>query len=111
MKNYVQRGDTVTFTAPTGGAASGIPVVIGSLCLIPICDVEEGEEGDGDVMGVFELPKASTDAPTQFQKAYWDATNGVVTTTDSGNTLIGVFMDALEAGTETAAVRLNGVSV
>jgi predicted RecA/RadA family phage recombinase len=60
---------------------------------------------------VFSLPKKSTDTPTQFAKAYWDATNGEVTTTATDNTLIGVFMHAHETGTTEADIRLNGVSI
>lgn len=111
MKNFVQSGDTVTFIAPTGGVTSGVPVVVGSLVLIPAFSAAATYECEGVTTGVFELTKLSTDTPAQFAKAYWDATNKRVTTTATGNTLIGVFMDALESGTTLANVRLNGIAV
>ncbi|SEG12409.1 DUF2190 family protein [Marinobacterium lutimaris] len=111
MKNFVQKGETVDFIAPTGGAAAGIPLVVGSLVVIPVLSVPEGYECVGTVEGVFNLPKLSTDTPGQFGKAYWDATNGYVTTTATDNTEIGVFMEALASGTTEADVRLNGVAV
>ncbi|WP_010322157.1 DUF2190 family protein [Marinobacterium stanieri] len=111
MKNFVQLGDTVTFTAPTGGAASGIPLVVGSLVVVPVLSAAEGYEAEGVTTGVFNVPKLSTDTPAQFAPAYWDATNGYVTTTSTDNTKIGVFMHALETGTAEADVRLDGVSV
>jgi predicted RecA/RadA family phage recombinase len=111
MKNFVQMGDTVTFTAPAGGAASGIPLVVGSLVVVPVLSAAEGYECEGVTTGVFEFDKLSTDTPAQFDKAYWDAINGRVTTTATGNTLIGVFMHALATGTDKAEVRLNGVAV
>ena len=111
MKNFVQSGDVVTFTAPTGGAASGIPLVVGSLVVIPAFSAAEGYECEGVTTGVFSLPKKSTDTPAQFDKAYWDTTNGEVTTTATDNTLIGAFMHAHEAGTTEADIRLNGVSI
>jgi len=111
MKNFVQRGDTVTFIAPTGGAASGIPLVVNKLVVIPVFSAAEGYECEGTTTGVYALPKASTTTPAQFDTAYWDATNGEVTTEANGNTKIGVFMHALDAGTAEADVRLDGVSL
>ena len=111
MKNFVQKGDVVTFTAPTGGAAAGIPLVIGSLVVIPVFSAAEGYECEGVTTEVHNLPKLSTDTPAQFAKAYWDATNGYVTTTSTDNTEVGVFMEALASGTTEADVRLNGVAV
>ena len=111
MKNFKSEGEVVTFTAPSGGVVSGQLVIIGALALIPAFSAAEGYECEGVTRGVFELPKTATDTPTQFAAAYWNATAGEVTTTASGNKKIGVFMDALEAGTATADVRLSGVAV
>ncbi len=110
MKNYVQPGNTVSFTA-TADVVSGAVVIVGALVGIACGDVANGAQGEMQVCGVFELPKTSANTPAQFAKAYWNAGAGEVTTTASGNTLIGVFMDALAGGTDVASVRLNGVSV
>jgi len=111
MKNFVQTGDVVTFIAPAGGVTSGVPVVVNSLVLIPALSAAATYECEGAVTGVYELPKKSTDTPTQFAKAYWDDSEGEVTTTATDNTLIGVFMNALGTGTALADIRLNGVGV
>lgn len=111
MKNFVQKGDVVTFTAPTGGVTAGVPALIGALTVIPAFSAAEGYECEGVTQGVFSLAKKSTDTPTQFAKAYWDSTNGEVTTTASGNRLVGVFMNALASGTVEADVRMDGVAV
>lgn len=111
MKNFVQQGDVVTFVAPSGGVTSGLLVIIGSLAVIPSFSAAEGYDCEGVAVGVFTLPKLSTDTPAQFAPAYWDATNERVTTSATDNTLVGVFMHALESGTPEADVRLNGVSV
>lgn len=111
MKNFVQKGDIVSFVAPAGGVTSGVPVVVGSLVVIPAFSAAAGYDCEGATTGVYDLPKKSTDVVTQFAPAYWDEANTELTVTATDNTLIGVFMDALASGTTEAVVRLNGVSV
>jgi predicted RecA/RadA family phage recombinase len=111
MKNFVQKGDVVTFTAPSGGVTSGTPVVINGLCVIPAFSAAETYECEGVTQGVFSLPKKATDTPAQFAKAYWDAALGEVTTTSAAMKLIGVFMDDYANGVLECEVRLNGVSI
>lgn len=114
MKNYKSEGSYISFTAPNGGVESGKPVIIGDLFVIPTYSAAANYECEGATVGVFELAKLSTDTPTQFASAHWDATNKRVTTApgEGGvNKKIGVFMDALATGTATADVRLNGVSL
>lgn len=110
MKNFIQEGKVVTAVAPTGGVTSGIAVVIGALCLIPAVSAAEGEEFEGCTEGVYTFPKVQADTPAQFAKAYLKS-DGNVTTTASGNTLIGVFMVAGDGTQTTAAIRLNGASI
>lgn len=114
MKNYKSEGKVVTFLAPNPGVTSGVPVLIGGLFIIPTYTAATGAPCEGLVTGVVELPKLSTDTPTQFQTAYWDIAEGNVTTvvgTTPVNKKIGVFMDALVTGTTTADVRLNGIGL
>jgi predicted RecA/RadA family phage recombinase len=111
MKNSVSNGNTVTFIAPSGGAISGVPLLVGALLLIPAFSASEDQSCEGATRGVYTLPKLPTDTPAQFAKAYWDVTNGRVTTTAGAHKVLGVFMDEQIAGTDLANVRLNGVSV
>lgn len=108
--NFVQNGNVVSFTAPSD-VLSGQPLKLGSLFLIVLVNAVTDEEAEGSVVGVFEMAKTSANTPTQFAKAYWDDTAKEVTTTATGNTLIGVFTEAYGAGTTKANVRLNGVGV
>ena len=110
MNNYVQKGDTVTHTVAGTAVISGQSLLIGSL--FGVCETAAaGEQVEVCVAGVFTLAKKSADTPTAFAKAYWDDTNKEVTTTASGNSLVGVFTEAVASGVTTAAVRLNGVSI
>lgn len=109
MKNYIAPGDMLPFTA-SGAVASGDGVLAGTLFGVAAGDVADGEVGNLKTTGVFELPKAGSQAWTVGAKVYWTS-GGAATTTASGNTLIGVAYEAVGSGAaETLGkVRLNGV--
>lgn len=111
MKNYIKPSDVVTFTAAADHNGGDL-VLLGTskLPAVNSYSVKTGESGEACTVGVFELPKASADTPAEFAKAYWNATNSEVTTTASGNTLIGTFYKAAANGETTCQVRLSGVS-
>lgn len=111
MRNFVQPGDTVTLTAPSGGLASGAGCLIGALFGVAAADAAAGAEVELVTRGVFDLPKASGVSFTAGAKVYWDATAKAVTVTAEGNSLVGVaLLSALSAAT-TARVRLNGAAI
>lgn len=111
MKSFIQKGNSITCIAPTGGVISGLPVIIGAMCVVPATSAAATEAFEGVTTGVFSMPKVQADTPAQFAKAYLKADGTAVTTVATGNTLIGVFMEAGD-GTQTEAnIRLNGVSV
>lgn len=107
MKNWIQPGDTITVAAPTGGANSGDGVLIGSLFGVATASAAEGADLELRLTGVVELPKAAG-AVTQGAKVYWDDTNRNVTTTATGNTLIGCAVLAAAPGDALIRLRLNG---
>lgn len=111
MKNFIKPGDVVTFTA-TAAVAGGELVLLGAAKLpaVNTYSVAIGESGEACTVGVYELPKASADTPAEFAKAYWNATNGEVTTVASGNTAIGTFYKAAANGETVCQVRLSGVA-
>lgn len=113
MDNYVQKGDALRFTAPAGGVVSGNGYLIGGIFVVATVTAAATEGFNGQVVGVFTLPKVDATAVTEGQNAYWDDTNKETTPTASGNTLIGVYTAAVAntAGLVTANVRLNGSSV
>lgn len=107
MKNFIQRGETLTLAAPYD-RLSGEGALVGSIFGVAAGDVLSGADGEFTVIGVFELPKTSAQAWTQGVKVYWDNTNKVVTTTATSNTLIGVAVAAAANPSDTGLVRLNG---
>lgn len=109
MQNYKQPGQTVTFTAPSGGVTSGLGYKIGQMFVVATNDVAETEEFEGLAVGVAELVKASG-AWTEGALLYWDDTAKNVTTTASGNLLIGCAAAAAASGATVGEVRLNGIA-
>ena len=111
MKNYVQPGDVMTFTAPAGGVESGRGYKIGQLFVVAAHSADAGAKFEGQVTGVFDLPKVASQAWTEGALVYWDDTKGECTTTATGNLLIGVAAAAVssDAGSVIGRVRLNGI--
>jgi len=94
--NQVNSGECLPLTAPAGGVLSGVPLLIGAMF-------------EATQHGLWILPKTAANTPAQGAKAYWDDTAKSVTTTASGNTLIGVFADVGTNGQTEIKVKLNGV--
>lgn len=109
MKNYKQRGECLTLTAPRA-VASGGGALIGAIFGVAKIAIASGVRGPFEVDGVFDLPKDGA-AIAEGAKVYWDNTNFRVTATASGNTLIGAATVARLAGDATATVRLNGAAI
>lgn len=111
MKNFRREGNSNSVPAPSGGVVAGDGVLVGSLFGIAAIDAADGESVEIACVGVFEMKKTSAQAWTVGAKVYWDSTNKVVTTTASGNSLIGVAVGAAANPSATGLVRLNGVSI
>lgn len=107
MKNYVQRGDTLTLTAPAE-IVSGDVVAVGSIIGVANGDAANGASVDVDTVGVFRLPKTSALAINAGDVVYWDAANSVVNKTASGNTKLGVATESVPNPSPDVAIRLNG---
>ncbi|GLK84665.1 DUF2190 family protein [Ancylobacter defluvii] len=105
MKNYVQRGETLTFPAPAA-VVSGEIVIAGSIIGVAAGGAASGADVDVDVTGVFTLPKVAALAVTLGATVYWDAANKLVTTTASGNTKLGYAVAAVGNPSATVNVRL-----
>jgi predicted RecA/RadA family phage recombinase len=107
MAARVHEGETIDYT-PSSAVAVGAVVAVGSVGVgVAVRPIAANELGALAVEGVFEFPKATGagTALTFGAKVYWDATNSVVTTTSSGNTLAGYVVVA--AGTADAVVRVK----
>ncbi|RCW83323.1 DUF2190 family protein [Paracoccus lutimaris] len=107
-KNYVQKGDTITIAAPVAVASGGI-VKAGSIIGVAQGSAEIGGKVDVACGGVWELPKVASEAYAgPGVPVYYNSGNGLVTSTASGNTKLGVAIESVAASTGTVKVRLNG---
>ena len=106
MKNFRHEGRLIPCTAPAGGVASSEGVKIGDLFGVAATTAPEGGDFELALEGVFTLPKAAG-AIGQGAKVYWNAGNANVTTTASGNMLIGHAVAAALDGSPVVDVRLS----
>jgi len=109
MKNFIQTGSHMTFTADadlTGGQGK----IVGALFGVVQGDAVTGEPYTLVTEGVFELPKTEAQNWTVGVKVYWDDTNSRMTTAASGNTLVGVAAAAAANPSTAGLVRLGLVA-
>lgn len=109
MNNYIQGGDIVTVVAPAT-LTSGSGFIVGALFGVASSDAASGDDVEMVVEGVVDLPKAAV-AITQGAKLYWDNTAKNLTTTATGNTLVGCAIVAAAGGDSTVRMLLNGTVV
>ena len=107
MKNYVQKGESLTIAAPYdvlsgGGVKSGLIFGVAS------GDALSGADVDVVTLGVFDMPKVSADAFAIGAAVYWNDTTKLVTSTVTSNTKIGVAVKAAANPSATVNARLNG---
>lgn len=104
--NYIQEGKALNYTPSGADVSSGDLVVIGTIAGIAKTDIADGKTGAVHVSGVFSVAKASG-AVSQGAKLYWSSANSNLTTTASGNTLVGVAAAAALSGDATIPLLLN----
>jgi predicted RecA/RadA family phage recombinase len=112
MKTYAQPGEVIELTAPVGGFTTGVPILIGSLVVVPLVTVLATVKASCLVRGVVSYTKTASQAWTEGMKVYWDADPGCFNSSAGGNTLCGVAVVATGAGAgeTTGVVRLDGVA-
>src|SRR4029450_10691319 len=108
MKNFVEPGDVLEFTAPAPGVTSGVGVKIGDLLVIATVTAATGEKFNGLVDGVVEHAKLAAQAWTQGQQVNWDTANSRFTTVTTGNFRAGVAARAAAKPSNTRVVPLSG---
>lgn len=106
MKNFKQPGKTLTATAPTGGVVSGNPYKIGNIVGVAAFSAAEGAPFELELGGVYEFAKNSAEA-WAFGDAIYMTSGGIMTTTASGNTKVGVATAVAANPSGTGFVRLN----
>ena len=108
MKNYIQEGEILPYTAGAD-IKSGDLVEVGKLHGVAVTDIANGDTGSIALEGIYTLPKltaAAGDACTAGNPVYFSA--GSVSGTDaSGNRLmVGHAVEAANQAATTAKVRL-----
>lgn len=106
MKNYFQPGRALTVVAPEGGVSSGDVVIVGSIVGIATTDALAGADVEIETEGVFSLPKKTGDVFTVGALVYWDAIPGEATVTATGNTVLGIAVQAAAGPAGTVRVKL-----
>ena len=109
MRNFIAVGNVITVVAPAA-ITSGQGVLVGAMFGVAARDAASGAEAELNVEGVFDLPKAPSQAWTVGQRIYWDDTAKRLTNVVGTNTLVGVvivFVGGM-VGEMTGRVRLNG---
>ncbi|MCZ7641884.1 MAG: DUF2190 family protein [Pseudorhodoplanes sp.] len=110
MKNFIQRGDVITVTAPTGGVISGQGVLVGNLFGVAATTVAEGESVEIATVGVYELPKLVSAVIAAGARVAWDDTAKQVVLPATGMVPIGIATLAAGNGNATVRVRLDGIA-
>lgn len=105
MRNFIQPGKVLTVVAMTT-VVSGSLIVAGKVFGIAATSAPAGAEFELKTGGVYELPKVATDVWAFGDEIFADA-NGIATKEATGNTKIGVAVEAVAAGTGLGRVRLN----
>src|SRR5690625_1737547 len=81
MKNYVQRGDVITWTNDTGDLVkSGEAVTLPNCLAVAVTDIDKKEEGALRIEGAFDLPIKEGDTTVIGQALVWDSQNDRFTT-------------------------------
>lgn len=107
MKNYLQHGDTLPMTAPSGGVVGGTPYMIGSLFGVAMHDADEAASFEMRLQGVFNLPKTTGQVWAEGDVLYWDAATSKLTKTAGANRRVAVAAAAaLTAATVGSALLL-----
>lgn len=104
MKNFVQKGETITFIADRD-YRSGEAIVMDGLVVIIHDETPKGVEVVGYTEGVYVLPKKNEDLFKIGQPI--SINNGVVTTIDKGKERNGLIWGNATEQSSTVAVKIN----
>lgn len=108
--NFVQPGEVLEFTAPTGGVVAGTALKIGTMIVVPMFSAAQTLKFQAAVCGVYTLAKATGTAWTEGINVYFDtATGNFVTAQSATASRAGWAVGAAASGDATALVKLNNI--
>ena len=102
---FIHEGKAIDYT-PTADMTAGTVVVLGDRVGVSIVDIPAEVLGALQVTGVFDFEKDNTVIPL-YGRVYWNATAKKATVTATGNTLLGIALNATVATDTIVRVRLN----
>lgn len=111
MRSFVQPGDVLDLTAPTGGVVSGQGYVVGAIFCVAGVTAPAGTLFAAKTEGVFELTKLGTAVFAEGGRVSWDDTNKRLVAPGTGMFPIGTAVQAYGSGPTTGRVRLDGIAV
>lgn len=107
MKNFVQKGETLTLT-PAADVAAGAGYLFGAgLFGVATSAVASGTAGEFATEGVVEIAKTSALAISVGDRVFWDATNRVVNKTSAAQVCVGVAVAAAANPSATVKIKLG----
>jgi predicted RecA/RadA family phage recombinase len=109
-RNYIQPGAVLTVPAPTGGAVSGAPILIGTLFGVAQGDAAEGQDVELLTEGVVELTKAAPLAIDLGDRLFWKAADGVLDKTATAQVCVGIAVAAAASADTVVRVKLGAVT-
>ena len=107
MKNYIQKGDLVTITAPANVSAGQL-VRVGLLAGVAQTTALSGQPVEIATEGIFDVTKAGSQAWTVGAAIYGTGTNTLTATTatTTGNIFLGVAVAAVGSGAGETVGRI-----
>jgi predicted RecA/RadA family phage recombinase len=106
--NFIQPGDVIEATAPSGGITAGVGLQVGArLFGVALETKAEGATVQLKRSGVFTMAKTSALAITAGDLLYWDATNKVVNKSTSGQIAVGIAMSGAANPSATVVMALG----
>ncbi len=106
MKNYISDGVTLTLAAPYA-VASGAGMKVGNIFGVAQSAAAISVPVPVVLTGVYDLPKAGSQAWTVGATIYWDDTAKVCTTTAASNLIIGLAVLAVGSGAGETVGRVR----
>lgn len=110
MKNFVQKGDSLTVVAPSGGFTAGVLYIVNELVGVAATTVLEGESGVLVTEGVFDLEKTSAQAWAVGEEIFRLTNGKCANASATGAVKIGIATAVAANPSSTGNVKLNNVS-
>jgi predicted RecA/RadA family phage recombinase len=109
-RNHIQPGRVLTIPAPTGGALSGAPVLIGTLFGVAQHDALEGADLEILTEEVVELPKAAPLVIGIGDRLFWNTTDSVLDKTAAAQLCVGIAVAAAASADTVVRIKLGAVT-